>query len=612
MENSPIEPNGGPSEDPRDEDSEAFAVGTTAATPGERAFLEFMQSRGGEDAPIRQSFEAPLSAADQDEFAALLGALDWTEQRLPAKLPDGLAPESVLDDRYRLIEVLGSGGMGQVWRAEDTKLQKPVAVKVLNLLGVEAIRAEITFEREGELLAKLNHPGIISILESGEAAGYRYLVMDLVEGRPLNLVLEEARLRKRVGPVSGRDLLGLIGRDVDAGRTPVVTDEGWYEACAKVMVELLRTLESAHGRGVVHRDLKPANIMLCGGANPMLLDFGIGGQVGKVPGLLTSGMFGSPPYIAPEQWDENRIGSDPRTDVYQLGLILYEMLTLRGCFPKSISQANEAITKGRFPVPRTVDAKIPKKLENICLRAMELDPARRYQSVEAYREDLQAFLRGDRTSVENQTLLRDLRYFCRRNRRRLTAAAGIAATVLITWGIVASLPDFHLEFEGIGTGDDPGVRKFNVNGSKARRLYACATVVDAASKRYLCPVELAVEDQPFKPADSGVFVPKGKQRVRARYPEKLAKSRMQPVWIQVIGATETEREDKVKRAIHAIWRLMESQGDIALPFELALELWGTAMRGDAPGPRIDGEKLFGQTFDDAGFSGRGFDPRKKR
>jgi hypothetical protein len=200
-----------------------------------------------------------------------------------------------------------------------------------------------------------------------------------------------------------------------------------------------RTLQAAHGRGVVHRDVKPGNILLRGDASPVVLDFGLAGSLDQADNVVTRGLVGSVAYVAPEQAVLGQVGNDPLTDVYQLGLVLYELLTLRRAFPDgSMTVLLERITRGDFTRPRALDPSIPADLEAICLKATELDPQRRYASARELGEDLARYLDGVEVPLAARggavgSLARRLRYFARRRRMALMGAAALVLIGLAWW-----------------------------------------------------------------------------------------------------------------------------------------------------------------------------------
>ena len=379
--------------------------------------------------PKVQDYLARLhSIAEREQFLDLVDQVAFADRRLPVRLRANV----VLGGRYELLESIGSGGMGRVWRARDQKLQVDVAVKVLSLAAAATFDVDRMVAREGRLLARLSHPGIVRVLDTGSDGDHRYLVMELVGGQALDqLVGQLGELQQRRTP-TGDDLLQLVG-PAAAGRTAVVAAEhDWPTAATRVMVELLRTLEAAHGVGVVHRDLKPANVRVVGGGVPVQLDFGIGFVAGAQRSQMTAAMFGSAQYAAPEQWDSER-PIDQRTDVYQAGLVAYELFTFRRCFPYENSmQLMRAIRDQVHARPCELQPGLPVELERCVLRAMEAAPERRYPTATAFREDLERWLAGRRPQAAQPFAGAGwrLRQFGRRHRHALVigSAAVVAAS----------------------------------------------------------------------------------------------------------------------------------------------------------------------------------------
>jgi formylglycine-generating enzyme required for sulfatase activity len=265
---------------------------------------------------------------------------------------------AALEDRYRIEQELGEGGMATVYLAQDLKHHRDVAIKVLKSELTAALGAE-RFLEEIETTANLQHPHILPLFDSGEAAGFLYFVMPYVEGETLRDRLE------RQGPLPIKDALA-ITRDVAAA------------------------LAHAHARGVIHRDIKPANILL-GDGGALVADFGIARAVSSLdrPQLTATGLsLGTPTYMSPEQAGGGG-GVDARSDLYSLATLLYEMLTgeppftaptLRGLVAKLLTEAAPSVRDVRADVPKAVAAAVS--------RAMEKDPARRFDSVDAFRDAL--------------------------------------------------------------------------------------------------------------------------------------------------------------------------------------------------------------------------------
>jgi len=378
-----------------DQDSPTVRAPQGASPPAqlEALLAAWIGAQGAGDGPSLQHFLAQLATkAEREQFVDLVDQLNFAERNLPLRLREHL----VMGGRYELLAPIGSGGMGQVWRALDRKLGHEVAVKVLSLAATAALDLDRLVEREGKLLAKLSHPGIVRIQDSGRDGEHRFLVMELVGGLPLDDLIEQAieRRTQRHETMDASAVLALTGPALP-GRTAVLDGtEPWVVAVTKIVVALLRTLEAAHGAGVVHRDLKPGNVRLANGAFPVLLDFGISIDASAAPGTLTASMFGTAQYSAPEQWDSTAVVG-VHTDVYQAGLVLYELLTLQRCFHTSSPiETMQAVRAARYPRPRQITSSIDRGLEACVLRAMDVDPAHRYRSAAEMRADLERFLAG--------------------------------------------------------------------------------------------------------------------------------------------------------------------------------------------------------------------------
>ncbi|MGH9414862.1 MAG: protein kinase domain-containing protein [Terriglobales bacterium] len=275
-------------------------------------------------------------------------------------------------DRYELFERLGAGGMGEVFRARDTKLNRSVALKFLPMGASEAARER--FQREAQAIATLNHPHICVLHESGEDNGRPFLVLELLEGETL-----QARLAR--GPLAGDVLL-------------------------EAALEITEALDAAHKRGILHRDLKPANIWVLPGGHIKVLDFGLArltnealSEAATVAGeaaLLTSpGMaVGTAPYMSPEQAKGEPL--DARSDIFSFGAVLYEMATGRAAFarPSSAATASAVLTEQ----PPLMDH-LPPELNRIVARCLEKDPDLRYQTANDVRIELKRLKRASSSSA---------------------------------------------------------------------------------------------------------------------------------------------------------------------------------------------------------------------
>ena len=262
--------------------------------------------------------------------------------------PANAAPDvgRLVDGRYRLGEVIGLGGMATVHRALDTKLDRPVAVKLLRREAIEDRDIAMRFRREALAATVLRHPNIIACLETGTDDGQPFLVMELIEGEDL-----AARLRR-------------------GGRLAATE-------AARIGLDVARALGVAHVRGIVHRDVKPGNILLARDGRAMVTDFGIARLAADAEGAVPGTTLGSVHYFSPEQ--ATGATTTPASDVYSLGLVLYESLTGRRAWSGDTTAALAAARIGSAaPSPRAIRPEVPAALDAVVVRALDPDPLRRY------------------------------------------------------------------------------------------------------------------------------------------------------------------------------------------------------------------------------------------
>ncbi len=269
----------------------------------------------------------------------------------------------VFSERYELSHLIARGGMAEVYRAHDRLLDRPVALKVLfPELSVDRSFVD-RFKREARAAANLSHPNIVPVFDWGEDGGTYFIVMEFIDGRPLSSILKSA------GPLS-------------AERT---ADIGAHVAAA---------LGYAHKHGVVHRDVKPGNVLITDDGHVKVTDFGIARAINTEESLTQTGaVMGTATYFSPEQAEG--IGVDARSDIYSLGVVLFEMVTGR---PPYLGESPVAVASKHVrdspPAPRELNPTIPATFEAIILKSMAKDPAHRYQTAEDLRADLLRFTEG--------------------------------------------------------------------------------------------------------------------------------------------------------------------------------------------------------------------------
>jgi tetratricopeptide (TPR) repeat protein len=409
--------------------------------PAERAAA--LDRECGDDASLRSCVEGLLRAHDDsDELPAAEPATDPVPTRtsMPA-----VEPGQVFAGRYKLREKLGEGGMGVVFVADQTEpVQRRVALKIIPA-GLDTHRLLARFEQERQALALMDHPNIAKVFDAGmDPAGRPYFAMELVKGLPLTKYCDDAKL-------SPRQRLELF-------------------------IPVCQAVQHAHQKGIIHRDLKPSNVLVGlydGRPVPKVIDFGVAKATG--PRLTAQSVYtevgsliGTLEYMSPEQAELNNLDIDTRSDIYALGVILYELLT--GAVPFSrkelekaglaemlrvikeaeppkpstkLSHSNTlpAIAAQRHTDPHRLTALVRGELDWIVMKALEKDRGRRYETANGFALDVQRHLAGEPVLAAPAGAMYRLRKFVRRHRGPVAAAAlvllallaGIAGT---TWGLM--------------------------------------------------------------------------------------------------------------------------------------------------------------------------------
>ncbi len=453
----------------------------------------FEAARAEADPLRRERVLLETCGGDQDLMAEVRELL--ADQPGPGFLETPPAATPTLPTKlgeFELVRPIGSGGSGTVWLARQPSLDRNVAVKVVLDGGTSDATLE-RFHRESRAIASLSHPHIVPVLSDGTTGVMHWFAMQYVDGHGLDVELRRQRDRK---PNEKRLL-------------PDFSSGHWFAAVAQLCADAADALHTAHERGIVHRDVKPANLLLDHPGRVLVVDFGIARD--ERFGALTEpgSIAGTWHYMSPEQARVADLPVDHRTDVYSLGVVLYELLTLQR--PYEGQTSFEVIESLKRRVPRTVRAwnqRTPRDLETICMAAMAQDPTARYPTAAALRDDLRRFLGHEAILQQPPTWRARFAQGMRARRRSLmvalgcVVAAGVGILLQSQWAAAAgrdtlrqtlapllAADDFELVTEAqlaaawIATGGDDGVEAQGVR----RRLLEYRDRLLASSAEALAP-----------------------------------------------------------------------------------------------------------------------------
>ena len=317
---------------------------------------------------------------------------------------------------FELERELGRGGQGRVFLARDTRLGRPVALKVLTRRVLDSPDREARFRREAVLGSRLEHPSIATVYEAGSHDGAPWVAMQLVEGESL---AEHVR------------------RDRD--RSPFVLSIEEVHDRVRVFEGAVRAVHAAHQAGILHRDLKPGNLMITPEERAVVLDFGLARELEGDGGQITlSGeVFGTPSYMAPEQIESSTLGVDERTDVYALGATLFEWLTARRPFTGATEAALfRAVLQGNAPSLRALQPSVPRDLDLVVSTAMSREPRHRYATALDLADDLAAVLENRSVAVRAPGPAERAARWARRDPRRAALVFGLVVALLAAAGSV--------------------------------------------------------------------------------------------------------------------------------------------------------------------------------
>lgn len=397
----------------------------------ERERADFVAEACGDDKPLRQEVDSLLAQANGTGVFLEAAALEVAARDLAESSTAGKYWGPATIGRYRIVRLLGEGGMGAVYEAEQEEPRRTVAVKMIKLgfAGTDQLRR---FRQESQALARLQHPGIAQIYESNTAdTGFGpqpYFAMEFIRGAPLTRHAERHRLNTR-------ERLELMIRICDA-------------------------VQHAHQRGLIHRDLKPGNILVDETGQPKILDFGVarlmqadGAAPDAAPVFQTSlgQLVGTLAYMSPEQVLGDPLEVDTRSDVYSLGVILYELLSGRLPYETNHRQLPDAVHTIREEEPRglgTIDRSFRGDVETIVKKALEKDKARRYASAADLGADIERYLNDEPITARPPSAGYQLQKFARRHRALITGITAVFGVLLAGIAVATSMAIRASQAEG--------------------------------------------------------------------------------------------------------------------------------------------------------------------
>jgi len=437
----------------------------TSGTRGELSeLLRDLQARiaRGEEVDI-EALKAQ-HPGEQDRIEALLEGLQWVDGLAPTKVlpassfqpvdgPDHphRVPRKLGD--YELLREVGRGGMGVVYEARQISLDKRVALKILPLAGVLDRRVLQRFKNEAQAAGQLQHPHIVPVHFTGCADGVHFYVMQLIDGSNLAKVI--ASLKHIARQPTGSASSGAVAESDRQATSETLASREFVQALStrrstsgpeflrpylRLAIQIAEALDYAHSMGVVHRDIKPSNLLLDSHGEAWLADFGLA-QVRGDPGLtLTGDVVGTLRYMSPEQAYAKRVVVDHRTDIYSLGVTLYELLTLKPAITGN--RRTEILTKIAFDdptPPRALDRRIPAELETIILKAIAKNPDDRYQTAAALADDLRLFQNDEPIRARRPTWFQLAAKWSRKHKSLVASAGVIAAVVFVATAVTAAI-----------------------------------------------------------------------------------------------------------------------------------------------------------------------------
>ncbi|WP_076345429.1 protein kinase domain-containing protein [Paludisphaera borealis] len=399
------------------------------------AMEEYVSLVDGGQPPARSEFLA-RHASIAEPLGACLAGMDlvdeaaWMFQSTSNCASAVEAPPTFVLGDFRIIREIGRGGMGVVYEAEQRSLGRRVALKVLPSAASMDPRQRQRFQIEAQAAALLHHEHIVPVFGIGTDRGAHFYAMQLIEGKPLTRIIRELAAKPSVD--SEGDGSGLAGERARRTRPPGQSSSGRAHGreTARLGLQAAEALEHAHMMGVIHRDIKPSNLLIDGRGSLWIADFGLARLPQEDLDLTRTGdLVGTLRYMSPEQIRAERGGVNAATDIYSLGVTLYELLTLRPAFDAADREELVKRILDDEPAPlRRINPAIPKDLETIVLKAVEKVPSARYASAGSLADDLRRFLNDEPIRARRPGLVDRAIKWSRRHRPAVVA--GLAALIL--------------------------------------------------------------------------------------------------------------------------------------------------------------------------------------
>ena len=397
---------------------------------------------------------------------------------------------------FRIVREIGRGGMGVVYEAEQISLKRRVALKVLPFAAVLDQRQLQRFTREAEAAGSLHHHNIVPVYSVGCERGVHYYAMQFVDGQTLAGLIGQLRqasglgrdgqaattktARKAAPPTPRPDATTLTLPEM--ATTAATTQPAFFRSVAQLGIQVAEALDHAHQQGVVHRDIKPSNLMVDAQGKPWITDFGLA-HVEAGPSLTVSGdLLGTLRYMSPEQALAKRVVIDHRSDIYSLGVTLYELLTLRPVF--SGMDRRELLRQIAFDEPRPprkLNKAIPADLETILVKAMAKEPAERYATAQEFADDLRRFLDVKPIRARRPTVLQRAAKWARRHTPLVWSAAALLVMATVGSLIAATLiwnKQKELEKSNQALREERGKLKTALDNAEKQRKYAVEVAMD--------------------------------------------------------------------------------------------------------------------------------------